>query len=355
MTELGRRVIFRNDGELVVGHASRFDDEASLHSAIAAQPHVLPTEQIGLGPLAPLGTEVNLGHGPIDLLAADASGRLVIIEFKRGTESADVRKVVAQMLDYGSSIWRRTDYAGIERACQKGRPGFKESLADRAEKRLSVVDERPFDATRFARGVEESIDSGEFVFIYVGRTMGERTRRVMSYLAEGPRLSLLGIEVDYFRSPLGVEMLAPRVAFSPSWVSAGIASVAENVAPLAEQFALARPVARELRDGLDVLAAEYGYRILDSKHHRKYQPASGGSALNLNPSSGRLQFGLAPFRSAGDDVQADEFAEILEEISGSPVPRDWPSIDAEALMLDWASTKELLVIPYLIARRASAV
>jgi hypothetical protein len=54
-------------------------------------------------------------------------------------------------------------------------------------------------------------------------------------------------------------------------------------------------------------------------------------------------------------VQADEFAEILEEISGSPVPRDWPSIDAAALMLDWASTKELLVIPYLIARRASAV
>ncbi|CAB4664621.1 unannotated protein [freshwater metagenome] len=279
----------------------------------------------------------------------------MIIEFKRGTESADVRKVVAQMLDYGSSIWSRTDYAGIERACQKGRPGFKESLADRAEKHLSLVDERPFDATRFARGVEESIDSGEFVFIYVGRTMGERTRRVMSYLAEGPRLSLLGIEVDYFRSPLGMEMLAPRVAFSPSWVSAGIASVAENVALLAEQFALARPVVRELRDGLDVLAAEYGYRILDSKHHRKYQPASGGSALNLNPSSGRLQFGLAPFRSAGDDVQADEFAEILEEISGSPVPRDWPSIDAAALMLDWASTMELLVIPYLIARRASAV
>ena len=53
------------------------------------------------------------------------------------------------MLDYGSSIWRRTDYAGIERACQKGRPGFKESLADRVEQYLALVDGRPFDATKF--------------------------------------------------------------------------------------------------------------------------------------------------------------------------------------------------------------
>jgi len=350
MSELGRRVIFRGNGELVVGHASRFDDEASLHTAIAAQPHVLPTEQIGLGLLAPLGTEVNFGHGPIDLLAADASGRLVIIEFKRGTESADIRKVVAQMLDYGSSIWRRTDYAGVERACQKGKPGFTETLATRVEQHLAVVDGTPFDASRFSQGVEDSIDSGDFVFIYVGRTMGERTRRVMSYLSEGPRLALLGIEVDYFRSPSGIEMLAPRVAFSPSWVDAQYEATGRGAAPLNDQFEVAITAVRELRDGLDLLAAEYGYQIADSKHHRKYQPATGGSALNLNPSSGRLQFGLAPFRVAGDDKQADEFAAILEEISGSPVPRDWPSIDAVTLMRDWEATREILVVPYFIAR-----
>ena len=54
-----------------------------------------------------------VGHGPIDLLAADSGGGLVFVEFKKGTENPDVRKVVAQLLDYGSALWR-TSYDDLE-------------------------------------------------------------------------------------------------------------------------------------------------------------------------------------------------------------------------------------------------
>ena len=74
-----------------------FPTEAVLHSAIAAHPEVLPSEDLGLGPLVALGQELDFGHGPLDLLAVDATGRLAVIEFKRGTENPDVRKVIAQL------------------------------------------------------------------------------------------------------------------------------------------------------------------------------------------------------------------------------------------------------------------
>src|SRR5687767_3399782 len=40
------------------------------------------------------------------MLAADRQGRLAIIEFKKGPENPDVRRVVAQLLDYGSALWQ---------------------------------------------------------------------------------------------------------------------------------------------------------------------------------------------------------------------------------------------------------
>ena len=55
-------------------------------------------------------SQVDFGAGPIDLLVTDPQGRVAIVEFKRGSENPDVRRVVAQLLDYGSSVWRRPGF-----------------------------------------------------------------------------------------------------------------------------------------------------------------------------------------------------------------------------------------------------
>ena len=109
-----RRILQLDGAKLSVSTESRFATERDLHVAVAAHPEVLPSEDVGLGPLVALGTELGFGAGPLDLLAADPQGRLVIVEFKRGTENPDVRKVVAQVLDYGASLWRpaTTRWAG---------------------------------------------------------------------------------------------------------------------------------------------------------------------------------------------------------------------------------------------------
>ena len=92
---MARRVLRLDAGVVSVAREARFESEEQLHRAIAEHPEVLPAEDVRLGPLIPIANQLDLGAGPIDLLATDAQGRLVIVEFKRGSENPDVRKVVA--------------------------------------------------------------------------------------------------------------------------------------------------------------------------------------------------------------------------------------------------------------------
>lgn len=126
-------------------------------------PEILPSEDLNLGLLVTLATELDLGSGPMDLLAADPQGRLVIIEFKRGTENPDVRQVVAQMLDYGSSFWHKT-FSEVEQAILKKQSQPVSSLAELVENRFKIL-EIPVDAEAFINGVTGCLDNPFCVFV----------------------------------------------------------------------------------------------------------------------------------------------------------------------------------------------
>lgn len=63
---MSERRILRLDGGVVIAEQSRFASERDLHQAIAEHPEVVPSEDLGLGPLITLATELDLGHGPIE-------------------------------------------------------------------------------------------------------------------------------------------------------------------------------------------------------------------------------------------------------------------------------------------------
>lgn len=194
-----RRILRLDGGEVSVATEARFESEKRLHRAIAAHPEVLPSEELGFGTLVPVANELDLGSGPLDLLATDAQGRLAIVEFKRGSENPDVRKVAAQVLDYGAYLWR-LGYEELEQRCRSLEPGYDDALADHVEERLDRLGETSFDPDGFRNGVTTCLDTGNFAFLYVGRDLDERTRRIMTYLAEGARMAFFAIEVDYFHA-----------------------------------------------------------------------------------------------------------------------------------------------------------
>jgi alkylated DNA nucleotide flippase Atl1 len=343
-----RRILQLSEvGVLTVASETTFESEERLHSAIAEHPEVLPSEDIGLGPLVTIANELDLGHGPMDTLAVDASGRLAIIEFKRGSENPDVRKVVAQVLDYGSALWRLS-YESMEQAARVCSPGFGGSLIDHVGDRLGTLGTETFDPDAFRRGVESGLDSGEFVFLYVARDLDDRTKRIMTYLAEGPRMTFFAVEVDYFRGPDGGAVLVPRVAFVPSWVTdPQRTTTARPELSLEEAPADVRAIAERM----DAVASRIGVLATRARASLIYRPALGAPGMTVYLDGSKVEFDLDSFRRRREDDFADDFLTRLEGFVGKPIRRGtYPGIPPSVVLAQWDAAERDLVEHYFTAR-----
>jgi hypothetical protein len=350
-----RRIIRIDGAHTTIAEESRFDSEAQLHSAIAAHPEVLPTEDLRMGPLVAIANELDLGAGPLDLLATDAAGRLVVIEFKRGSENPDVRKVVAQVLDYGSVLWRQT-YEDLERRCRAAKPGFPGLLADYVKERFEALGE-VFDADLFQTGAEACLETGNFVFLYVGRDLDERTRRIMTFLAEGARLTFFAVEVDHFRDASNASVMIPRTAFVPSWIASSGAGAAGRVGAPKFNPSDASPDVAALMAHMDDLAADLDLRVRATRSGRNYHPSvteqgvSFAMGVGVYASTRGAEINLLALRETGQGALADALIAKLRELTGLPIKAtSWPAVPCELLIRDWARTRKELLEPYFRAR-----
>ena len=89
-----------------VGPNERLHDESWLQEVLRIHPDILPTAEIEpiFHPLIPIGREVTVGTGSIDNLFISHRGYLVLVETKLWRNPEAKREVVAQAIDYGSSI-----------------------------------------------------------------------------------------------------------------------------------------------------------------------------------------------------------------------------------------------------------
>src|SRR3954451_3209762 len=82
-------------------------NEHHLQEVVKAHPQLIPADDLGLdGDLLVVGRETTLVSGAIDLLCLARSGDLVLVEFKTGPQNPDFRHALAQVIDYGSDLWR---------------------------------------------------------------------------------------------------------------------------------------------------------------------------------------------------------------------------------------------------------
>jgi len=102
-----RRVLIQREGETFDLLEVPAPDEHHLQEIMKSQPQLIPSDDLGLdGDLLVVGRETGLASGFIDLLCLARSGDLVLIEFKTGPQNPDFRHALAQLIDYGSDLWR---------------------------------------------------------------------------------------------------------------------------------------------------------------------------------------------------------------------------------------------------------
>lgn len=102
---MARQMIIREPSRIRHLTESLGENEAELQCVMRYNHNLLPFEDLGITEkVVALGREVWVSAGAIDLLLLTDVGELVLAEFKTGPQNPDFRRVLAQLLDYGSAL-----------------------------------------------------------------------------------------------------------------------------------------------------------------------------------------------------------------------------------------------------------
>lgn len=166
-------------------------DELELQEVLRANPQLIPASDFGIdGDLLVVGRETRLASGSIDLLCLSRSGELVIIEFKTGPQNPDFRHALAQVIDYGSDIWKLRDWASFDQGVvhrylksQYVEAKFKacDDLKDAAVLAWTLTtDEWELLTAR----LDQVIAKGDFHFVVAAQRFADPMKVSVSYLNE---------------------------------------------------------------------------------------------------------------------------------------------------------------------------
>lgn len=183
-------MVWREDGSRPVLTEVLADDEFRLQEIVKDTPDLLPVDEFGMiGPLMIVGRETTLPSGSVDLIGVSRDGELLLIEFKTGPQNSDFRHVLAQLLDYGSDLWRMS-YEEFESTvarrffsgdhCRDARLRGKASIIDAA---LEIWPDLSEEETASLRErLSQQLESGEFHYVVVAQRFRDTMERTVEYL-----------------------------------------------------------------------------------------------------------------------------------------------------------------------------
>lgn len=175
-----------------VEHAA--DSEHELQTVLLNHPQLIPAEDLGLdGDLLVVGRETTLASGSIDLLCLSKVGEVVVVEFKTGPQNPDFRHALAQVIDYGSDLWKlggwREFDEGVVHRYLSGNyvnPVFRfaKSLREAAVQAWSL-DGEEWEALTLR--LNKVLATGDFYFVVAAQRFTDQMKDSADYLNETTR------------------------------------------------------------------------------------------------------------------------------------------------------------------------
>ncbi len=175
-----------------------FIDEAELQRLVQNDPDAIPIDEIAQGAvLLTLIREYPTPSGPIDAIGIDQFGGLYLIETKL-YRNPDKRTVIAQILDYGASLWKHSVdsvafFEQIERDVQR-REGV--STEEYVRRRYGKSEE---EYSQLIESVGQNLVGGRYRFIVLMDTVDERLRDIVIYLNQGASFELYAVELEHYQ------------------------------------------------------------------------------------------------------------------------------------------------------------
>lgn len=182
-------------------------DEKWLQRLIDATPEILPISSVDSriqGRVLALGREIPTAAGPIDNLLIAESGHLVVVETKLWRNPEARRSVVAQILDYATTV-REWTYTRLEAIWKQRNPG-----GGSLHQGMRPEDEH--DEGAWVDLVNNRLSAGEMLLLVVGDGIDSRAETLAEVVGGRPsflfRLAL--VELQLFKHADGGVLVVPH-------------------------------------------------------------------------------------------------------------------------------------------------
>lgn len=192
-------VVHRSEERTVVMQPGSYENEAELHRLLATHPHLL--SGANEPEVSFVASELNLGKaGKLDLLLVDQEGQPIVVEVKLAKNFQSRREVVAQALDYVSSLGEYT----------------AQELDDLVEGALAAAlqaweEEGTGEFGRTWKRCGSLLRAGELRVIVAMDSAPSELVRIMRFLNDHSDLDIRLIEIAKYHDEGGGELFVPNV------------------------------------------------------------------------------------------------------------------------------------------------
>lgn len=143
-----------------------------------------------------LAREFSVGSGSIDALGIDEDGEVYLIETKL-YKNPDKRLVVAQVLDYGASLWQSyPNFADfIKKVDEIVHEKSKLSINDRIKDFFELDDD---ELAELLENLEKNVHEARFKFVVLMDKLHERLKDLITFINENSNFAIFAVEVEYY-------------------------------------------------------------------------------------------------------------------------------------------------------------
>jgi len=155
-----------------------------------------------------LAREFGTTSGPIDAVGIDGDGQLYLVETKL-YKNPDKRTVVAQVLDYGASLWKSLNdfddfLLQLNGHVQKK---FGMSTTEKIKNFFGIDDEQ---LQTVLEQMKLNLDEGNFKFVVLMDSIEDRLKDLIIYMNQNSKFDIYGVELEYYQHD-SFEILIPKI------------------------------------------------------------------------------------------------------------------------------------------------
>jgi hypothetical protein len=201
-------IISKNGKDAKRIEKSEFEQEDYLQHYIYENPESIPLYDIREDTrLLVLCREFPTNSGPTDALGIDSEGNIYLVETKL-YKNPDKRLVVAQVLDYGASLWKSNNFGNfISRIDQslhkKSNPGLNQKIKEF----FNLEDE---EVDRILENVASNLSRGNFKFVVLMDKLHQQLKDLIIYLNQNSEFDIYAVELEYYKYE-SHEIIIPKI------------------------------------------------------------------------------------------------------------------------------------------------